>query len=419
MKLSIFIGRRLKLKPQDGLSISPNNSIAIGGIALSMAVMILSITVVMGFKSQIRAKVMGIDASITVKGLDTYDEYGRYLSPTVTEGDAAFVKSMAGDYAVSLSMARSGVLKTADDFIGLEFRGYDKDHDWRFISESMVSGGVEGLRTDNKSLVISAKTANALSITLGDKIDAYFFVDDNLKARRFIVKGIYDTNFDEHDRTVCFISLNAIQGISGKSHAEGDRIEVSGIPADRIADVTDKINRGLYQKYIDEMSPDSNPPRLQADNVLDTAAVYFNWLDLLDTNVIVILCLMSIVSGFTLISCLFILILQRVRFIGILKSLGATNGQIRDIFIYLAERIILKGLIIGNVIGLGLAYLQWEYHWIPLDPSAYYLSSVPIEFDWIALSALNLGALLFSTLILLAPTRIIAGISPSSTMKYE
>lgn len=418
MNVSYFISRRLKLQSQDGRRVSSNSAIAIAGIALSMAVMILSVSVVLGFKSQIRAKVLGLEASITVSGQDAYDEFGRYISPKVNIDDANVIKNLVGDYPVSLSMSRSGVIKTPTDFIGLEFRGYGSGHDWSFIRESLSEGTVDSLYKDDKSLVVSKATADALNLSITDKVDAYFFENDNLKVRRFRIAGLYDTNFGDHDRSVCYVSLKAIQSICGVDSTVGDRIEVSSIPMGQIANITESLNKELFEDYL-RRSSGGPSIRLTADNVLSSGGAYFNWLDLLDMNVIVILCLMTIVSGFTLISSLFILILERVKFIGILKSMGATNGQIRNIFIYLAERVIIKGLIIGNVAGIGMAFLQWKFQCIPLDPSAYYLSSVPIEFNWGALAALNIGTILISTAVLLIPARVIAGIAPSATMKYE
>lgn len=419
MNVSYFISRRLKLKPQDGSRVSSNGAIGIAGIALSMAVMILSVTVVLGFKSQIRAKVLGLEASITVSGQDRYDEFGRYISPHVDVDDARLIKELVGDYPVSLAMSQSGVIKTHSDFAGLEFRGYGRNHDWSFIRESLSEGSVDNLYNDDKSIIISKVTANTLNLSVNDKVDAYFFVNDNLKARRFSVAGVYDTNFGEHDRSVCYVSLKAVQSICDTDSTVGDHIEVASIPMEQIADITESLNRALFVDYVNRSSSTGPSVRLTADNVLNSGAAYFNWLDLLDMNVIVILCLMTIVSGFTLISSLFILILERVKFVGILKSMGATNGQIRNVFIYLAERVIIKGMIIGNIVGIGIAYLQWKFQWIPLNPSAYYLSSVPIEFSWMALVALNAGTILLSTAILLIPARVIAGIAPSTTMKYE
>lgn len=423
MDVSVYIARRLGFRSDDGQKQSSSVTIAVVGIALSMTIMILAITVVMGFKSQIREKVMGVGASITISASEAYDEFGRFVSSTVTLNDLRTVKdAVSGEYDISLALSQSGVLKTKNDFLGIGFDAFDSNHEWGAVGASLVDGEIPDFNSQegDGQILLSKTTADILGLSVGEKIDAYFFTNDNLKARRFNVAGIYDTHFVDFDNSHCFISLRALQRIAGVDSVTGTRVEVSQVPSDLILPLSTSLEDKLYDDYLNRRaSGDTTVRPLKVDNVMRSGAVYFSWLDLLDTNVIVIIILMAAVSGFTLVSCLFILILERVKLIGVLKSLGATNGQIGKMFIYLAEKIIVKGLVIGNAIGLGIAFIQWKFQILPLDASAYYLTAVPVRIDVTAIAILNISALIVSTAILLIPARMISRISPAATMKYE
>lgn len=423
MNISVFIARHLDIKSENGRRSSSSMIIAVVGIALSMAIMILAITVVMGFKSQIREKVLGVGASITVSAHESYDEYGRYSSLMMSQNERAGIEdALGGCYPVSLALSQSGVLKTKSDFLGLQFDAFDSHHDWATIKSAVVEGLMPDLNDaeERNSLVLSKSSAEKLGITVGEKIDAYFFADENLKVRRLELKAIYDTHFADFDNSHCFISLPMLQRIAGIDSLSGSRVEISSVADDSIPLLSAALDNILYDDYLTaRANGDETVGRCKVDNIMKTGAAYFSWLNLLDTNVIVIIALMAAVSGFTLVSSLFILILERVKFIGILKALGATNIQIGKIFICLAERIIIKGMFIGNIIGLGLSLIQWKFRLLPLDASSYYLTAVPVKIDWIAIIVLNVCVLAMSTSLFLIPAQMISRISPASTMKYE
>lgn len=423
MDVSVFIARHLSFGSENGKHRSSSVTIAVVGTALSVAIMILAITVVMGFKSQIREKIFDVGASITVSGAESYDEFGRYSSPMMGQNELVRINNaISGKYPVALALSQSGVLKTANDFLGLEFDAFDCFHDWSAIKSAIVEGQMPDLNNSDErnSLVLSKSSADKLGLTVGEKIDAYFFADDNLKARRLTVKAVYDTHFADFDNSHCFVSLPMLQRIAGVDSLSGSRIEITSVPSDSILPLSSSLDHTLYDDYlVGRAHDDATVGRLKVDNVMKSGAAYLGWLDLLDTNVIVIIALMATVSGFTLVSCLFILILERVRFIGILKSMGATNRQIAKVFIYLAERIIIKGVIIGDIIGLGLSFIQWKFRLLPLDAASYYLTAVPIKVDWGVILILNICVLALSTALFLIPAHMISGISPASTMKYE
>lgn len=423
MDVSVFIARHLGFGSENGRRSSSSMIIAVVGTALSMAIMILAITVVMGFKSQIREKVLGVGASITVSAPESYDEFGRYSAPMMTQNDRLRIDdALRGVYPVSLALSQSGVLKTENDFLGLQFEAFDANHDWTTIESAVVDGQMPDLNDpdERNSLILSKASAEKLGITVGEKIDAYFFTGENLRARRLNLKAVYDTHFADFDNSHCFISLPLLQRIAGIDSVSGSRIEIASVPDDSIISLSAALDNTLYDNYLAaRANGDETVSRCKVDNVMKTGAAYFSWLDLLDTNVIVIIALMAAVSGFTLVSSLFILILERVKFIGILKAMGATNVQIGKVFVYMAERIIIKGMIIGNVIGLGFSIIQWKFRLLPLDASSYYLTAVPIKIDWPAILILNICVLVMSTALFLIPAHMISRISPASTMKYE
>ena len=263
--------------------------------------------------------------------------------------------------------------------------------------------------------MISSTTANALNIALGDKINTYFFTDNNIRARKFEIAGIYNSNFSEYDKLLAFAPLSTLQRIALLDSLSGSSIEIRGINHDEIAPLSlqlqSAIHQSVYNNDIDKL--------YSINNVLQSGAMYFNWLDLLDTNVVVILILMSCVAGFTLISCLFIIILERVKTIGLLKALGATNAQVRQIFRHMAQRLVLRGMIIGNILSLSFVFLQEKYHLIALNPEAYYLSYVPVEINWWHILILNASVIIVSSAILILPSHLASTISPAQTMRYE
>lgn len=423
MDVSVFIASHLRLGSENGRRSSSSMVIAVVGTAMSMSIMILAITVVMGFKSQIREKVMGVGASITVCASELYDEFGRYSSPMMSQNDRLRIDdALGGRYPVSLALSQAGVLKTESDFLGLQFDAFDANHDWMTVKSAVVDGQMPDLNDpeERNSLVLSKVSADKLGLTVGEKIDAYFFANENLKVRRLRLKAVYDTHFADFDNSHCFISLPLLQRIAGIDSVSGNRIEIASVPEDSIISISAALDNTLYDYYLAAHANGDEPVnRYKVDNVMRTGAAYFSWLDLLDTNVIVIIALMAAVSGFTLVSSLFILLLERVKFIGILKSMGATNLQIGKVFVHLAARIIIKGMIIGNVIGLGLSIIQWKFRLLPLDASSYYLTAVPIRIDWVVILILNICVLAMSTALFLIPAHMISRISPASTIKYE
>lgn len=413
MSFETFVSSRLRLGNSDGKKSSPAVAIAVSGIALAVAVMMLSVAVVFGFKNEIKGKVMGFDAQITVAPMSYYysGEEG-YTPLTLDENLSDIVDRCVPGATKALSLRQPAVIKTDDDFLGVVFRGYGKGHDSSYEKGNLVEGE---LPDSANRITVSESMASKLSLKTGDKVYAYFFTGESLKTRRFEVAGIYRSNFGEYDDVVAYASIDDLQSLNHFSDSEGELLEIRGVEEGRIKECASALQVELNRAYAEGRLPEG----MVVDTVIHTGAAYFNWLDLLDTNVVVILVLMGFVSGFTLISCVFILILERVRMIGLLKALGASGRQIRNIFMFLGGRVVLWGLLIGNVVSLGLVLLEWKFRFIPLDPEAYYLTFVPVEVTLWQVLLLNAGVVAVSAMLMLIPTAIISRISPSATMHYE
>ena len=422
MRIEFDLARRLSLRQYSGDSrrrLAPGVVIAIAGIGLSLMVMILAVSIVTGFKTEIRQKVTGFEQEITISQAEGYGPERINSGVRLTDSIAAVISSAAPGSRASLRLRQPAVLKTDSDFEGIVMEGITDGSDaYRFIagqtepSDTMppFTAGQEG-----NPIVISRTTASALGLSTGDAVSAHFFIDGNLLTRKMRVAAVYDTHFGEYDKLMAFCPIDITQRLNRVDSLTATAIDINGVGTARIEEVTAALRIGLFEHLQATGAMES----YRTDNVNTTGAIYFNWLQLLDTNIIVILSLMGCVAGFTLISSLFIIILQRVRTIGLLKALGATDGQIRRVFILMACRIVGAGLISGDIAGIGFILVQRAFHLIPLNPEAYYLNYVPVAGNWGVILLINLATALLSVALLLIPSHLIARISPAETMRYE
>ncbi len=413
MKAELWISRRLSLRPEGARRTSAGVKTAVTGIALAIIIMMLSISVVIGFKQEIQSKVSGFDSQLMLYPAEAYDPAKENPGIRLSDTLRHTIETAVPDAEISLAMKRPAIFKTNSAYQGIVLKATDSWQAGEFIKETLVEGHMPD---SANTVVISSLTANALQVKTGDKLLTHFLHNNTLRTRALRITGIYDTHFSDYDGVYAFVPLSMLQRLARVDSLTGSSVEIRGL-ADNLVD---QATLSLHNAILYEMTRSNGTMPLYAiDNVHHTGAVYFTWLSLLDTNVVVILLLMAIVSGFTLISCLFILILERVRMIGILKALGATNRFVRHIFIYIAQRIVLRGLVIGNATGISLLLVQKYLHIIPLDADAYYLDYVPVEIGlwWILL--LNAGTIIISWLILILPSQIIATLSPAESMRYE
>ena len=417
MNYELMVARRLRLRG-DKRGLSPSIIIAVIGIALSLIVMMASLCIVLGFKREIRNKVMGFDSHVSILSghlANGEDGDGNFIE--LTPSLRGLIDSTGMFEEPSLTLDQPGILKTDNDFEGVVIKGVRSGGSIDFIRDNIESGEVPDFTEEasKNKIVVSRTTADALGLEAGERIFAYFFTGSSVRVRRLDIAGIYNTHFGDYDRIYAFGSLALTQGLNGLDSLSGNKVElylhdVSDIDGSAMRLQNDMM-KGVYTGALDGV--------YRLSTVNSSGMMYFNWLELLDSNVVVILILMGLVSGFSLISSLFIIILERVNMIGILKALGASNGSIRRIFIYLAQKIVLLGMAIGNVAGLGLMLAQKHFHFIPLSPEAYYLSYVPVYIDWWYLLALNAGVFILSFAMLLIPGQMVSSISPAQSIRYE
>ncbi|GAB1415102.1 ABC transporter permease [Paludibacter sp.] len=412
MNLEYFIAKRIHFR-QDRKNVSrPAVRIAILGIAIGMIVMLLSVCIVTGFKKEIRNKTIGFGGHIQ---LTNFDNNNTYETEPILISDSLKheLSELKGVKHIQGFATKPGIIKTQEIFQGIVLKGIDTDFDAAFFKSNLLEGEfIEVGDSLQNEAVISKHMADLFQLKLGDSFFTYF-MQDQVKARRFKVKGIYSTNFIEYDKLFVITDIRQIRQLN-----DWDDNEVSGY--ELLIDDFNKIDEVSNEVYfLTANKPTANGNMLFTQSIRDINPQIFAWLDLLDINVWVILFLMLAVAGFNMISGLLILILERTTMIGVLKSIGATNWSIRKIFLYHSAFLIGKGMIWGNIIGLSLCALQHYFGIIPLDPEAYYIAKVPILFNWTLIIALNIGTLIVSILMMIGPSYLITKILPAKIIRYE
>ena len=383
----------------------PAVRVALGGILIGVMVMIVAICVVVGFKQEIQRKVAGFGSHIQVVNFDNNATYE--LQP-VEVSDSLLQKLRGLPYVkhVSTFASKPGILKTDSAFQGIIFKGTDY---WDYFAENLVSGS---LPEEKNEVIISTVLANQLHLAVGDAILCYF-VQEDLRVRKLYVSGLYNTCMSEMDRLFVLGDIDLVRQLNHWRASQASGIEVLVDDLRHLQEAAD----GVYFATANRLDEAGNAFYTQTLEQLNPQI--FGWLDLLDMNVVIIIVLMLCVSGFSIITGLIILILESITLIGTLKALGAHNRFVRRIFIYEAILLVGKGMLWGNVLGLGLVALQYFTQVIPLDASIYYVSYVPMAFPWGWLVALNIGMLLVAWVIMLAPSAIVSQISPAKVMHFE
>lgn len=392
---------------------SPAIRIAIAGISIGLVSMILSVCIVVGFKKEIRDKVIGFGSHIQISHFDENQSYETHPIRI----DKNLIKVLNDDPNIDqyeVFATKPGVIKTDNEFQGVIVKGVGSDYDWSFFKTNIIEGSV--LNHDNSSgkndVLISKYIADQLNLNLGDSFLVYF-IQDPVKARKLTITGIYETNMEEYDKMFVICDLDLVQRIVG-----WDKDQVSGIEI-RVKDF-DKVEQATNNLFFElSVSEDGDGNPFLVRSIVEMNQVIFGWLDLLDMNVWVIIILMILVSSFTMVSGLLIIILERANMIGILKALGATNYSIRKIFIYMSAFLILKGMFWGNIIALSICFIQITFGIIKLDPSNYYVTQMPIQINFIYILLINIGTLFLSLLIVIGPSYLIAKIAPSKSIRFE
>lgn len=371
-----------------------------------MAVMICSVAIVTGFHKEIKDKVVGFGADIRVN----YYNPSETLEPTpiiVSDGLIDSLNSIRGVAHVQVYAQKAGIINANDEIEGVVVKGVGTDFDWSFFKDHVKSGSILSLSDSSLSrdAMISTFIAERLGISVGDKIRVYFIQSEKRRVRAVTISGIYRTGFEDFDRMYILMDVRQIQKLNGWEANQYAGLEVSVVDFESLDQVADRVHISL-------------PPEMFAETITEIHPQIFDWLELQNVNVQVIIILMLVVAGFNMISALLIMILERVNMIGILKSLGMEDRKIRQVFILQAIYLTAVGLFWGNLIGLGFCLLQQEFGFIPLDEESYYVSTVPVQLRLWHVMALNAGTLFFCFLMFILPSAMVARVSPIKAIRY-
>ena len=406
MNVEYFIAKRLfTAKEENNSYTKPILRIAILAIALSVAIMLLSVMVVTGFKNDISDKIIGFGSHITIS---SFSDNQSYETEPIQISDSLYNSILENSEVkhISTFATKAGIIKTNNEILGVVLKGVSSNYDWTFFNNNLIAGKCfninDSIKTNN--VLISENSANSLQLGVGDDLFMYF-VQDPPRVRKFQISGIYNTALSDFDKLYVMGDIKHIQSLNSWEKNQIGGVELMLNDFNNL----DLVTQSIYEKI---------PYNLNASSIKEKTPQIFDWLDLQDINVRVILILMLIVGGINMITALLILILERTKMIGILKALGANNWSVRRVFLYSALHLILKGLFWGNSIALGFAFLQNKFSIISLDPNIYYMNTVPVNFDFLTVILLNLGTISVCYLILVIPSVIIAKITPIKAIRF-
>ncbi|HAZ73851.1 MAG TPA: ABC transporter permease [Rikenellaceae bacterium] len=415
MNFPLFIAKRLYSDQGDKRKVSrPAIHIATAGVAIGLAVMIVSVCVVLGFKHTIRDKVIGFGSHIQVADFMTLQQSSQY--PVVMNDSMMTVlKKTPGVKHVQRFAIKEGILKTDEDFLGVAFKGVGPEFDSTFLHQNMVEGSIPKFddKASHNKILVSQLMADKLRLKTGQRIFAYFIDQNGVRTRRFTIAGIYQTNLKKYDEVMVYTDLYTAVKLNGWEADQTSGVELTVKDFNKLQDTEDFLIKNV-NRTVDHYGETYSSATIKEIN-----PQIFQWLSLMDLNVWVILGLMLAVAGVTMISGLLIIILERTSMIGVMKALGARNKTIRHTFLWFAVFIIGKGLLFGNILALGILFIQKYTGLVKLDAQTYYVSTVPVEFNWLCIVALNVATLLISVFMLVAPSYLISHIHPAKSMRYE
>ena len=415
MNFPLFIAKRIYFSEGDRHEVSrPAIRIATVGVAIGLAVMIITVSVILGFKHTIRDKVVGFGSHIQITNFVTQQTA---VPAPIAISDTLMreLKAIPNVRQVECYTMTQGILKTDSDFLGVAFKGVGEDYDLSFIRQNMLEGKLPTFSSQKSSnhIVVSRKQADKLHLHVGDKVYAYFIGYDDVRARRFTVSGIYQSNMKQFDDVLCLTDLRTTRRLNDWESDQCSGAEILVKDFDRI----NETNMAVVELV--KNNSDHYGETLSSQTIFEAYPQIFSWLSLLDINVWIILALMICVAGFTMISGLLIIILERTQMIGIMKALGARNKTVRHTFLWFAAFIISQGLLIGDVIGIGLVVLQQHTGFIHLDPASYYVDTAPMELNIPLIIILNVATLLISVFVLIAPSYLVSHIQPVKAMQFD
>lgn len=381
--------------------------IAVAGIAIGMAVMLLSVGIVNGFQTEIQQKVIGFGSHLQISMYNTQNA----VSEKPVERAQPFLDDIRAEPTVknvNVYAFKSGIIVANSEIKGIIAKGVDQDYDWDFFSKNLVDGSVFSIPDSNKSdsVVLSKYVMDKLKLELGEKITVIFIQDEKERKRRFVVGGVYESGMDQFDANMMLCDIRHVQKLNNWAPNQVAGFEVTLNEFDDLGMLDEIISNHISWEFT-------------TLKITDQFMEIFGWLELQDLNVVIILSLMVLVSGINMITALLVFILERTNMIGLLKALGATNGSLSKIFLYNAAYLILLGTFWGNLIGLSLGLLQKHFQILKLDKASYYIDHVPVLFEWDVILYINLGSVVISMLMLILPSMIVSRIDPVKTIRFN
>ena len=417
LNVPVFLARKVRNAPAGSFSATVTR-VGIASIALGLAILIVSFAVLFGYKRTIQQKIFLFGAHLQVSKFTNNYSYEESPIPLNTPIYRAGTQ-IAGVQHVQAVALKAGILKAADDLSGVVLKGVGRDYNWNLLRESLVAGTVPEVGADtgngpssrgSTQILISQYMANQLRLKVGDGVPMYFLSGPSYgnppRARKMTVVGIYDTGLEEVDKTLALGDIRLVQRLNGWGPDSVGSYEIFVTNFNKLEETRSNL--------LDRM-----PPELRITRVTDSYRPLFDWMVLLDRNMVILLALVTFVASFNMISVLLVLMMERTPMIGLLKALGGADPLIRRIFLYVGLNMVGWGLLIGNVVGLGFCWLQYRYQLIPLDPKNYFVTHVPIAWDWPTILALNGAAIVLISLVLWVPTLIITRIEPVKALAFK
>ena len=384
-------------------------NIAIAAVAISVAVMLIAVAVVKGYQLQITNKITGISNHIQITRLD----FNNSFETNPIEANQKLVSFAQGNALISFIqpyIIKTGIIKTKEEVEGVVLKGVDQTYQWNFIAKHITVGKLPDFKDSLPSLdvLISDALSRKLKIDTGQSLIVYFIQEGQSmpRARKFKVCGIYNTGFEDLDALYAMVDMRHLQKVNNWEGNQLTGYEIGLTNYEQLNNVA-----------IDLM--EQVPYQLQVKKITELFPQLFDWLGLLDLNVLVIIVLMVIVACMNMSTALLILIVERSNMIGILKAMGATNRFIQEVFLTIAARLIIKGLFIGNFIGLTICITQYVWGWMKLNQEAYFLNVVPVEITLTDVLLINAGAFVLCVLVMVLPARFVSNITPAKAIRFQ
>ncbi|SIT86145.1 ABC transporter permease [Pontibacter indicus] len=404
MNVSKFISDKIS-EVQAGSFTTSVTKIAIISIAAGIAIMIVSFAILEGFRDEIRNKIFSFGAHLQISKYDTNNSFEG--APISTATGINSTEEIAGIQHIQSFARKTAIIKTDDEVLGVVMKGVDKEYDLSAMQQNLDEGGVVTFSdtASSKDVMLSRKIANKLRLKVGDEA-IFYFIQNPPRARKLKVVGVFNTGLEEFDEVFVIGDLQLVRELNNWPDTLVGGVEILLRDFNQIDQVADQV--------FDQMNYD-----LQLEKITDRHAQLFDWLQLLRKNVVIFLVLIIFVATFNMVSTVFIMIIERISMIGVLKAIGATDAQIRKIFYFRGLSLTLKGMLWGNIIGLGFCAIQYYFQLIPLDPENYYMDTVPISWNFGIIIALNVITLLMTMLAILIPAAMVARIKPVRAIKFD